>query len=88
MEHLMGIFSTLVLWPMLWAYRPLLEPIMIDRYWLVLLLPLVVAIAVVYKTIKIDNLKQLPRQAALLAAQIIVFMILAAIALWLITELL
>ena len=69
------------------AYRPFLEPLPVDTYWLLLLLPLVLAIAIVYKTIKLDDLSQMPRKALWLAGQIIAFMILAAAALWLITEL-
>jgi hypothetical protein len=40
-------------------------------------------VAIVYKTIKLPDLSNLPRQATVLAAQIVAFMILAAIALWL-----
>ncbi len=68
-------------------YRPFLEPLRLDSYWLLLLLPLVLAIAVTYKTIKLDDLTDLPREAVVLAVQIIVFMFLAAAALWLLTEL-
>ena len=63
------------------------EPLPLDDYWLWLLIPLVVVISIVYKTIKLRDLSKLPAQAASLAAQIVVFMILAAAALWLISEL-
>lgn len=69
------------------ALRLFLEPLPLDEYWLVLLAPLAIAIAVVYKTIKLDDLNLLPRQALYLATQIVVFMVLAAAALWLISEL-
>jgi hypothetical protein len=65
------------------GYRPFLDPIAIDDYWLVLLVPLVFTIALVYKTIKLDDLSHLPRQALHLAGQIVIFMVLAAAALWL-----
>jgi len=65
------------------GYRPLLDPIAVDDYWLVLLLPLVFAISLVYKTIKLDDLTHLPRQAIYLASQIVAFMVLTASALWL-----
>lgn len=64
------------------------QPLPLDSYWLPLLLPLVLAISVVYKAIKLEDLQRLPRQAVLLSAQIITFMILAAATLWLITEIL
>jgi len=69
------------------AYMPFLEPLDVDRYWPVLILPLALAISVVYKTIRLTDLSQVPRQAAIMAAQIIMFMMLAAVGLWAMTEL-
>lgn len=69
------------------GYRLFLDPLPLDAYWLMLLPPLALAIAVVIKTIRLPDLAQLPRQATLLALQIIVFMGLAAAGLWLLTEL-
>lgn len=69
------------------GYRPFLDPLPLDTYWLLLLPPLAIAVAVVYKTVRVDDLRQLPRQATLFAAQIIVFMVLAAMGVWLVTEL-
>lgn len=68
------------------AYVPFRDPVPIDQYWLLLLLPLVVAIALVYKAIKVTDLSRLPREAAVLSAQIVAFMVLAAAGLWLLTE--
>ncbi|MFN3166468.1 MAG: hypothetical protein ACE37H_05325 [Phycisphaeraceae bacterium] len=65
------------------AYRPFLEPAPIDRYWMWFLPPLILVIALVYRTIKSESLAYLPRQAGYLAFQISVFMVLAAAALWL-----
>ncbi|MEX2216326.1 MAG: hypothetical protein WD768_19600 [Phycisphaeraceae bacterium] len=65
------------------AYRPFIDPLKLDDYWLILLVPLVFAISLTYKTIKTDDLSKLPGQALYLTAQIVVFMILAASALWL-----
>jgi len=73
--------------PITLAWRPLLDPMPIDAYWLWLLTPMVVAVAIVYKAIKLDDLSQLPRQAASLAVQFVVLMIMAAAVLWLISEL-
>ena len=70
------------------AFKLFYQPLPLDSYWLPLLLPLVLAISVVYKAIKLEDLRRLPRQAVLLSAQIITFMVLAAATLWLITELL
>ncbi len=76
-----------MMWMTMLAYRPFLDPIPLDRYWLFLLLPLVLGVAVVYKAIKLDDLNELPRQALWLAGQIVVYMALAAAILWVITEL-
>jgi len=69
------------------AWRPFLDPIPVDHYWLALLPPLVLIISVVYKAIKLDDLTLLPRQVVVLFSQILFYMILAAAALWLLTEL-
>lgn len=68
------------------AYRPFFDPLPIDSFWLLLMLPLSLAVALVYKAIKLDDLKQLPRASAILTAQIIFFMAVAAGGLWIITE--
>ena len=70
------------------GFRPFLGPLRLDSLWLVLVIPLVIGIAVTYKTIKLADLANLHREAAYLAIQIIVFMALAAITLWMLTELL
>jgi hypothetical protein len=73
--------------PAVLAFRPFLDPVPVDQYWMLMLLPMVAAIAVVYKTIKTDRLEKIPREATVLAAQIVAFMVMAAAALWMLTEL-
>jgi hypothetical protein len=68
------------------AFTPFLQPLAIDRYWLLLAMPLVVAVATVYKTLKLDDLSQLPWQVVRLTGMIVAFMVLAAAALWLVSE--
>lgn len=70
--------APLALLPLL-GWRPLLDPLPFDGYWYYI--PLVIGIAVVYKTIKLEDLRHLPRDATVLAAQITVFMVLIAAAL-------
>lgn len=65
------------------AWRPFLDPAPIDRYWLWLLPPLVLVVAVVYRTVKSESLESVPRRAGTLALQIGVFIVLAAALLWL-----
>ena len=69
------------------AYRPFLEPIPLEGFWLLLLVPLILAVAIIYKSVKIENMALLPRQAVMMAAQILAFMVMAAAAMWLVVEL-
>lgn len=57
-----------------------------DTVWPWLLLPLCVAIAVVYKSIKCRTMRQVPREAAVLTLWIVVGMVIAAAALALLVE--
>jgi len=66
------------------AYRPFLDPASIDRYWLWFLPPLILIVALVYRTIKTESLVGLARRAGYLALQISVFMVLAGALLWLV----
>ena len=68
------------------AWRPLLDPLPVEGFWLWLMLPMALAVATVYKAIKLDGLSKLPGQAVWLAVQFVIVMILAAAVLWLITE--
>ena len=77
----------MTMWMTLLAWRPFLDPIHLEGYWMWLIVPLVLAITIVYKTIKLDDLSRLPREVAKLTAQILAFMFLAAVLLWLVVEL-
>ena len=66
------------------AYRPFLDPAPIDRFWLWFLPPLILIVALVYRTIKTESLVGLPGRAGYLALQISVFMVLAGALLWLV----
>jgi hypothetical protein len=69
------------------AFTPLFDPLPaifpgMDDYWLLLVIPLVIAISVVYKGTRIKNLRTLPREATVMTTQILVLMVVAATALW------
>ena len=71
----------------LWlAYIPFLDPLPIDPFWLLLMIPLVVLVSAIYKTIRVDDLATLPREAMWMSIQIIAFMIVAAMVVWAMTE--
>lgn len=72
---------------MLIAALPFLRPLPLENYWFWLLIPLTVLIALVYKTIKLEDLHALPRQVALLSLQVLLFMATAGALLWAVVEL-
>lgn len=68
------------------GYRPFLEPVSVEGWWPLLLLPVVVAMAVVYKTLRVERLGSLPAEAASLAGQVVGLLGLIAGVLWLLTR--
>ncbi len=70
--------------PLFLAYTPFVDPLPIwspDWMWMVLLIPLCAAVAIVYKTVKCGAVKQIGREALVLFITIIVGMAFAAVAL-------
>jgi uncharacterized membrane protein len=65
------------------TWQPFLDPIPIwsDKVWPWLLIPLAIAVAVVYKSIKCHTMRQVPREAAAIAIWIVVGMVVAAVVL-------
>lgn len=58
------------------AWRPFLDPLGLHAYWWVFLIPLSLLISVAYKAVRVKDLAEFPRQAAVMTGQIIVAMIL------------
>ncbi|MEO0588140.1 MAG: hypothetical protein AAF078_10915 [Planctomycetota bacterium] len=65
------------------GWRVFLEPAPFEAGWVWLILPIVVAICVVFKTIRTPQMSRVPRASAFLVVQVMVFMVLAAAGLWL-----
>jgi hypothetical protein len=65
------------------AWTPFLDPIPVwaDSVWPWLLLPLAIAVSIVYKSIKCRSVRQVPREATVITVWIILGMIAAAIVL-------
>ena len=72
--------------PHLPPWRPFLVPIPLGGLWPLTVLPLVVAIALVYKALKLDDVRQWPWQVLRLTGWILGVMVLAAAAIWLVTK--
>jgi len=68
------------------AYTPFIDPLPLHDWWLALLGPLVVVIAMVYKTLKLPSLERLWFEVARLSVLIIAAMAAAAVVLYYITE--
>jgi len=65
------------------AFRLLIDPLTalypgLSDYWLLLVLPLVVAISVIYKGTRIKELRRLPREVGVMTMQIVLLMVVAA----------
>jgi hypothetical protein len=65
-----------------YAYtRPFLQPMPVWDYWYLLLLPLCIAVAVVYKAIKCNSMRRVPREALYIVIWILVSFVAAGAAL-------
>ena len=60
------------------AYVPFLYPLPIWEYWPWLLIPLTAGVAIVYKSVKCQSMKQVPREALVIFVWILVGMAAAA----------
>lgn len=69
-------------WTTVIAYRPFLDPIDLHDQWLWLLIPLVMSIALVYKTIKLHALEDLVKETARLSLTILGFIAIAGVLCW------
>ncbi len=69
------------------AWRPFLDPLDLHSTWPWLLPPLVLAVAIVYKTVKQPTLDKLPLEILRLTLNILILMATAAVVLWGLVEL-
>lgn len=63
------------------------HPMPVSSAWPLFLPPLLLAVALVYRTLKTTDLRRLPREAGALFAQMLLLLTLAAVVLWVLTEL-
>jgi hypothetical protein len=62
------------------GYTPMLDPMPLSGgLWWLTLLPLALGIALVYKAIKLDDMRRYPRQVAMMTTQIVVVMLALAV---------
>jgi hypothetical protein len=70
----MAIHLTSYLPPLLLAYRPFIDPLPMWDSWYLLLLPLCLAVAVVYKSTKCSTMSRVPWEATVIFAWILLGM--------------
>jgi len=68
------------------AWTPFLDPLPLSGVWMWLAIPLAAAIAVVYKALKLPDLRDVPAEAARLTFVILIALLAAAVGLWALTE--
>lgn len=62
------------------GYTPMLDPMPLSGgLWWLTLLPLALGIALVYKAIKLDDMRRYPKQVAMMTTQIVVVMLALAV---------
>jgi len=57
--------------PTMLAYRPFIDPIQLDAWWFVLLLPMALGVAMSYKALRVSDLRDYWKQVALMTTQIV-----------------
>lgn len=57
------------------AYRPFLDPLPLQDLWFLLLIPVSFCVSLAYKAVRVQDMKQLPRQALAMALQVILGMV-------------
>jgi hypothetical protein len=70
------------------AYRPFIDPLPIYSYWYWLLLPLCILFSVVYKAVKCESMRDVPRQALSITFWILLGMASAAVGLAIVVKIL
>ena len=58
------------------AYTPFIDPINAHDWWYLLLVPLALGIAVVYKAVRMPTLESYPKQVLIFSAQIVLGVVL------------
>lgn len=71
---------------MMLGYTPFIDPINAHQWWYLLLLPLAVLIAIAYKAVRVETLRDFPREAAVMAVQIVLGIVLIGVASFLFVE--
>lgn len=68
------------------AWRPFIDPLNLHDLWWLLLVPLALGISLAYKAVRVRDMRDLWRQVLMMTVQIVVAMVLLAVASYLFIE--
>ena len=68
------------------AYTPFLDPLDLHRWWFVLLIPMALGVAMVYKAVRMASLERYWRHVASMASSIVIGIILLGAAMYAMIE--
>lgn len=68
------------------AWRPFIDPLNLHDLWWLLLVPLALGISLAYKAVRVRDMRDLWRQVLMMTVQIVVAMVLLAVASYLFVE--
>lgn len=57
------------------AWRPFIDPMDAHAWWFLLLLPIAFLVSLAWKSVRIDNVKRLPRPVIVMTAQVVLAML-------------
>lgn len=57
------------------AWRPFLDPIDAHSWWFLLIFPVALLVSLAWKSIRIDNIRRLPRATAIMTVQVVLAML-------------
>jgi hypothetical protein len=62
------------------AYTPFIDPINVHSTWFWMLIPLSLGVSIVYKALRVGDMKQYPKQVLAMTTQIVIVMVALGIA--------
>jgi hypothetical protein len=68
------------------SYRPFITPLPVWDYWIWLLIPLCLGVSIVYKAIRVEHIRDVPRQALIITLWILGGMAAAAVVLAIVVQ--
>jgi hypothetical protein len=68
------------------AYTPFIDPINAHKWWYLLLIPVALLVSIAYKAVRVESMKDYPKEVAVMTVQIVVVMMLLGVASFLFVE--